>query len=82
MALGLVLRLALAWQPFQFQLERGALVDDAFYSLTVARHIAQGHGLSFDGLHPTNGFQPLYVFLTVPVFWLFPNDPIRRSTRP
>lgn len=33
---------------------------DAFYYHTVARHIAEGGALSFDGIHPTNGFHPLW----------------------
>lgn len=36
------------------------LPDDAFYYLGVARNIAGGHGTTFDGRHPTNGFQPLW----------------------
>jgi hypothetical protein len=46
------------------------LVDDSFYYLEIARNIALGKGVTFDGLHATNGFQPLYQFLIVPVFWL------------
>ena len=38
-------------------------VDDAFYALSVARHIALGHGFTADGIHPTNGFQPLNTLL-------------------
>jgi hypothetical protein len=38
-------------------------VDDAFYALSVARHVAFGHGFTADGVHPTNGFQPLNTLL-------------------
>ncbi len=40
--------------------------DDAFYYLTVARHIAAGEGSTFDGVHPTNGYHPLWMLMLVP----------------
>jgi hypothetical protein len=46
------------------------LLEDSFYSLSVARHVAAGDGITADGTHPTNGFQPLHTFLTVPLFAL------------
>ncbi len=46
----------------------GFLYDDSFYAFQIARNIAHGHGPTFDGVHLTNGFQPLYVALLVPVF--------------
>jgi hypothetical protein len=36
------------------------LVDDAYYYLLPARHLIEGKGFSFDGLHRTNGVQPLW----------------------
>jgi len=48
--------------------------DDAFYDFTVARNIASGHGITIDGIHATNGFQPLWTALLVPVFWGFHSD--------
>jgi hypothetical protein len=50
--------------------DNGALCDDAFYYLQIAKHAAAGHGFSFDGLHATNGFHPLLCWLTVPLFLL------------
>jgi len=35
--------------------------DDTFYYLGIARNLAAGNGLSFDGLHQTNGFHPLWL---------------------
>lgn len=72
--IGLVIRLAIAWLPFEYQVKRGSLVDDAFYSLNVSRHLAQGHGPTFDGVNRTNGFQPLYVFMMVPAYWIWPDN--------
>jgi hypothetical protein len=42
--------------------------EDAFYALSVSRHAAIGDGISADGLHATNGFQPLWVALNVPLY--------------
>jgi hypothetical protein len=44
------------------------LLEDGFYSFTVARNVALGRGITVDGRSPTNGFQPLFTFLTVPAF--------------
>jgi hypothetical protein len=49
--------------------------DDAFYVFSIARNLALGRGPSVDGIHPTNGFQPLIAYLYAPIFWLCsPND--------
>ena len=42
--------------------------EDAFYALSVARSLAAGKGISIDGVHPTNGVQPLICFLDAPLF--------------
>lgn len=44
------------------------LPDDAFYGFKIARYIARGRGWTFDGLHPTNGAQPLWTWLITPLF--------------
>ena len=41
--------------------------DDAYYYLGVARHLADGEGSTFDGIHPTNGYHPLWCWALVPV---------------
>jgi len=46
------------------------MVDDSFYYLEIARNLALGNGFTFDGLHRTNGFQPLFQLMLVPIFWL------------
>jgi hypothetical protein len=48
--------------------------DDAFYYFQIARSVAGGAGFSFDGVHATSGFHPLWLFLLIPVFWLVPGD--------
>ncbi len=62
----LLVRLAIAWAPGEWLLRR-VLVDDPFYYFTIARNLAHGRGLTFDGAAPTNGVHPLWVFLIAPI---------------
>jgi hypothetical protein len=48
--------------------------DDAYYYLQIARNAASGHGFTEDQLTPTNGFQPLWMWLLVPLAWLTRGD--------
>ncbi len=66
----LAFHLAVAWQNLGTLARNGFLYDDGFYAFKIAKNIAEGNGATFDGVHPTTGFQPLYVFLLVPVFAL------------
>jgi len=69
-----VFHLAVVNQDFPVLAKNGFLYDDSFYAFKIAHSLATGTGASFDGIHPTNGFQPLYVFLLVPFYWLFPSN--------
>jgi 4-amino-4-deoxy-L-arabinose transferase-like glycosyltransferase len=66
----LAFHLAVAWQDIGTLARNGFLYDDGFYAFKIAENIADGKGATFDGIHPTTGFQPLYVFLLVPAFML------------
>ncbi|MFI5316514.1 MAG: hypothetical protein ACHQ6T_12500 [Myxococcota bacterium] len=57
-----------AWPRFE---------DDAYYYLVIARNAASGRGFTADGLSPTNGFQPLWMWLLVPIAWLTSGEPTR-----
>ncbi|GEM_PF-816701 len=46
--------------------------DDAFYYFAIARNVLEGRGVTFDGFGPTNGFQPLWLLVCLPVFALAP----------
>jgi hypothetical protein len=70
-----MLRLAFVFAPAE-QTDRLFVPDDTYYSMAIARSIANGTGPSVDGTELTNGFQPLSVFLSVPLCWTFP-DPDR-----
>ena len=48
--------------------------DDAFYYFVTARNIAEGKGITFDGISTTNGFHPLWMLICVPVFSLAKTD--------
>jgi hypothetical protein len=49
--------------------------DDAAYYFGIARNAAAGAGLTFDGINRTNGFQPLWLAVLVPVFRLVHGTP-------
>jgi hypothetical protein len=51
--------------------------DDAGYYLNFARNHCLGHGVSFDRLHPSNGFNPLYTLLLIAAF---ESAPVELST--
>jgi hypothetical protein len=44
--------------------------DDAYYYFTIARNLAAGLGSTFDTIHPTNGYHPLWLALLTPLFIL------------
>lgn len=46
------------------------LQDDGYYYLQIARNLAHGMGSTFDGVNPTNGYQPLWQIMLVPIFWI------------
>ena len=67
LAVGAVwLPIFLLWDP----LLHVVTVDDAFYYFTIGRNIADGAGSTFDGLHPTNGYHPLWMVVCVAAFGL------------
>jgi hypothetical protein len=46
------------------------MTEDGYYALSVARNLAAGRGLTIDGEHLTNGFQPLFTILEAGAFRL------------
>jgi hypothetical protein len=63
LALGAVAIVATSVDPTQ---------DDGYYYFQIARNVARGQGSTFDGLHPTNGYHPLWLLALVPVFAAVP----------
>lgn len=44
--------------------------EDAYYAFSVSKHLVHGDGATIDGIHGTNGFQPLFTIVSSPVFIL------------
>ncbi len=44
------------------------VADDFFYYAKVAKEIAAGHGSTFNGITPTNGYHPLWLLTVLAVF--------------
>jgi hypothetical protein len=74
LAIVVILTLGLDVVMLQRHTFASTLDDDSFYYSQIARHVALGHGFTFDGLHRTNGFQPLWLFVLVPIFRWIPGD--------
>ncbi len=49
--------------------------DDAAYYFEIAENASAGRGLTFDGLNRTNGFQPLWLAVLVPVHAVVRGEP-------
>jgi len=58
------LAVVLFWRDAPFALT----FDDAFYYFGIARNMAHGHGSTFDGIDPTNGYHPLWMLMAVPFY--------------
>lgn len=46
--------------------------EDGFYYFAIARNLAAGRGSTFDGLHPTNGYHPLWMLVLAGVHRVAP----------
>ncbi|MGZ4726103.1 MAG: hypothetical protein ACXWB2_00140, partial [Acidimicrobiales bacterium] len=51
--------IVVVWREAPFALT----FDDAFYYFGIARNVAHGHGSTFDGIDPTNGYHPLWMLV-------------------
>lgn len=80
-AASIVIALVFLMQIFLSQLSVERILeysvnDDTFYYLEVAFRAARGEGFTFDGINPTNGFQPAWGFLLSAVALLISNKVI------
>ncbi len=73
LAVGLIVRLIIIFQPEANLLTRWGS-DDLYYYSQIAGHVASGDGFTFDGIHATNGFQPLFLFALLPFGKMMLND--------
>ncbi len=67
--LALGVRLGFAFAPLA-RIDAGFVPDDTYYVLSIARSLAAGDGPSTGHGVLTNGFQPLFAWLLVPLFRL------------
>src|SRR5262245_17327161 len=63
-ALAVAAVIGTAAQPIDW-IYRHVVLDDAIYYLQPARNLVAGRGFSFDGVHRTNGVQPLWALVVV-----------------
>ncbi|MFH1473786.1 MAG: glycosyltransferase family 39 protein [Candidatus Aenigmatarchaeota archaeon] len=70
--LSFLIRLAISWQEVPELIEK-IVLDDSFYVISVARNIALGNGVTYNGADVTNGFQPLWGVILAPVFLMTDN---------
>lgn len=49
--------------------------DDAAYFFKIAENVAVGDGLTYDGINKTNGFQPLWLYFLIPVYYIYKGSP-------
>ena len=57
--------------PFRTAAYPDVFEDDFFYYLVTAKHILAGQGSTFDGIHPTNGYHPLWMLVCIGMAALF-----------
>lgn len=53
--------------------------DDSFYYIKTAMNFAHHGKVSFDGIHNTNGFHPLYFLLLLPVVMMFESATVLKA---
>ena len=70
-ALACLLGVFIVSAPLPVLLDR-FIPDDAFYYLNTAKNFAASGFSSFDRIHFTNGYQPLWFLICVPIYFVFP----------
>jgi hypothetical protein len=72
LCIGFAFRLAVALQnPVHLQV--WPLRDDSFYYFNIAWNLTHGGGLRHDSFNITTGFQPLFLLIISPFFWMAAN---------
>ena len=66
----MVIQLYAAFSPGSNFPRNWFIRDDAYYYFKVAENIGLGHGSTFDGINPTNGYHPLWMLICIPIFAL------------
>jgi hypothetical protein len=50
--------------------------DDASYYFEIADNVSSGEGFTFDRIAETNGFQPLWLYVIIPLYRLVRSSPV------
>ncbi len=61
--IGVLFIYALQFAFYRADLMIASQQDDAYYYLKIAENISDGKGATFDGIHKTNGFHPLWLLI-------------------
>ena len=69
-----VLRVYMVTLDINILLDQGLIQDDAFYYYVIARNMLEHGYSSFDNIHATNGYHPLWQLICLPVFYYFNDD--------
>lgn len=69
-----LLRLYMVTLDINILLDQGLAQDDAFYYYVIAHNILEHGHSSFDNIHATNGYHPLWQALCLPIFYYFKGD--------
>ncbi len=76
---GIILLLFLTQAVFfwtaEIRLILDLLPDDAAYYFRIAENFSRGYGFSFDTIHQTNGFQPLWEYVLITLYLIYPPEP-------
>jgi hypothetical protein len=59
-----------------YVLENLSMSEDGYYTQTIARNIALGHGWTIDGVKPSNGVQPLSTVIFSSAYWVVGEDKV------
>ncbi len=77
--LALIPRLLIVAAPITDQFDK-TLPDDAYYYFLTAQNLTRTGSASVDGLHPSNGWHPLWMLIMIPIFapdYADPDLPVR-----
>ncbi|HUZ05548.1 MAG TPA: hypothetical protein VMU62_09320, partial [Acidobacteriaceae bacterium] len=69
---GFLLLIAAAYAVLLIRFPNPFFADDSFFYLQIGRNVALGHGSTFNGLMPTNGYHPLWMLVCALVYRVFP----------
>lgn len=55
---------------------RDANLDDSFYSFRIVQHLSEGSFSTLDGIIRTNGYHPLWMLCSTPIYWISDSESV------